>query len=124
MLADDLAICLADSAVRCEILVTVEDVPGQPHEIVRPRTRLEQDRHDVVQRLPRLSGKVVGLELKCRRIPADLARKRDDLSRRDECITVPSRLRPILRMYRKPPPTPLLAFGFAVHELLARRRNR
>src|SRR5688572_708965 len=109
MPAHDLAVCCTDLPSRRRVLLSVENVPGKPHEIMRPRSRLEQQRDNVVQRLPCLLREVVGLELVRRWIPPDLSRERHEFSRSNHRIAETLRRRPALGMHNGAARAPLLA---------------
>ena len=80
-----------------QVLVAVDDVPGHPHDVLRPPARLGEHRDDVRESLPRLRGEVVGLE-RLRGVPADLAADRDERAARGDAVRVAFRLRPAGRL--------------------------
>src|SRR5687768_256416 len=108
MPAHDLAVRRPDLSSRSDVLVHVQHVPGKTHEIMRPRSCLEQQRDNVVQCLPCLLREVVRLELIRGWIPSDLSRKRYELSRSNHRIAEALRLGPAFGMHDGATRSPLL----------------
>src|SRR6185312_11685795 len=75
--ADDVAPACADLGETVEILPLVDDVPGHPRDVLRPRVGGSEDRHRVPQGLPQLADEIVALPALPRR-PADLPGNEDE----------------------------------------------
>ena len=86
MVAEHRAIGRAELAAAGHILVHVDHVPGQAHDMLRARAALGQNREDVFQRLPRLRDKSFRKFLVL--VPADHAADKDELAARLDAVGV------------------------------------
>src|SRR2546422_2609382 len=97
MTPDDFAINRAEPAVRIAIFALVDQVPGHPNEVLGTRARFGEHGDDVRKRLARLRHQVGGLEL-LRRIPADLARDKHQLTTSRNAVRIALGRRPVRRL--------------------------
>ena len=77
-----------------QVGLPVGDEPGQPRDVFGPRARLGQHRADILERLSRLRGEVVGLEAAGFRVPADLPADEHQAPRRGDAVGIPLGPRP------------------------------
>src|SRR5689334_21049066 len=97
MAAHQLPIRLADASQGIQILLLVEDVPGEAHDVLRLAVRLLQDIEDVLQSLPELAGEAA-LPPFALAGPADLAGDEHELAARGDAVGKPSGTRPAGRL--------------------------
>jgi hypothetical protein len=81
------------------VLVAIHDVPRQTNEIMRTGVRCKKHLDEIVQRLPNLAGKILGLKHSSRGIPSDLTRNGHDFPGRDSTIRISARLSPTFGLY-------------------------
>ena len=93
MAADHLAVGAAQRREARQIFILVDDVPGQPCDMLRPPACFGQHRHDVGQCLPRLSHELVRFE-RAVCVPSHLPGDKDDPPCRGDAVRVAARLCP------------------------------
>src|SRR3981189_748863 len=87
MLAHYPAVCCANLRQLRVVFVPTRDVPGEPHDMLRPRIRLRQYRENVLKRLAHLTGHLGALEAAvC--IPTHLTRDENLPPVGDHTVTV------------------------------------
>ena len=102
--ANDLPIDAAQVPENAEIFRLVGNEPGQLDDMGRLRVSLRQDRHDILQYDPELSGHIRGDVIEAVGHPAKLARNADlsghidGLSGRRDAMNIAFQLRPLRRM--------------------------
>jgi hypothetical protein len=94
--AKDLAIDLAELFQVRKILVHIDDVPGEAHEMFRPRIALGENRRDVAQGLANLGDKARGKTLLA--IPPDYASGHHDAAVGRHAVRIPFGDRPAARL--------------------------
>src|SRR5262245_61354149 len=97
MLADDLAIGLADAFQIARIFLLVGEIPGHRGDVMRLAAGRTHDGNDILQRLLDLPDEIVGFELALA-VPADLAADEYQPPLRLDAVGVADRSGPALRL--------------------------
>src|ERR1700720_4651988 len=120
MLAHGGAVGVAQFAQVREIVLLVDDEPGQAGDVLRPAAGLGHQRHDVRQSLARLRDKIRAVEFLLR-IPADLAGEEHHAAFGGDAVGKAFRLFPVFRMQKL---VRLAHRSGLAHDAPGRRRKR